>query len=647
MALVKTSKLTRRAAASSPSEAKPGLLTGSAENTPLSERRAQDRSRVRREKVAERIGSATEQLAAGFTEAAAAAEQLRRALDQIGTAAEEAAGASSESRNAVERLAIVFAEARDQAELSHRKTDALQSLLIEVSAQIDSSVSSVQDNAARQLATVDIVATLERHATSVGDITGTVGDISDQTNLLALNAAIEAARAGEQGRGFAVVAGEVRAFAEVSEKSSREVQGLANMIAGEIRAIAARIKTAAQLAQAEAENGRAASAMLSTVRADMGAITDGARAILIAAVEVGNGTREALLGAEQIASAAEEQSAAAAEAERAVQQQSTSLEQSQKAAQALAVLAERLLAGTAGNASAEQVGSAAEELSAAVQELSGTAGEILTAIEQISRGAQVQGSATQQSMAAMGQIEKASSTTRAAAAAAVDRVEAITPLLSNGREMVVKLGESVEASGRETQAVIGLIDSLDKSARSIEKIVDRIAMVAVQTNMLAVSGSIEAARASEAGRGFAVVSSDIRSLARDAAENADRMRDVVRQIQDQIAAVRSDLSQIVAVSAGDIGKNHAIIERLATVEVDMAGLRAMASETLAGSESGLALVRDVLVGTQQTAAAAQETSGAASESAAAARQQARAAEDLAAAIEEIASLADELQVAES
>ena len=89
------------------------------------------------------------------------------------------------------------------------------------------------------------------------------------------------------------------------------------------------------------------------------------------------------------------------------------------------------------------------------------------------------------------------------------------------------------------------------------------------------------------------------------------------------------------------------VERLATVEVDMAGLRAMASETLAGSESGLALVRDVLVGTQQIAAAAQETSGTASESAAAARQQARAAEDLAAAIEEIASLADELQVAES
>ena len=247
----------------------------------------------------------------------------------------------------------------------------------------------------------------------------------------------------------------------------------------------------------------------------------------------------------------------------------------------------------------------------------------------------------------MGQIEKASSTTRSAAAAAVDRVEAITPLLSNGREMVVKLGDSVEASGRETQAVIGLIGSLEKSARSIAKIVDRIAMVAVQTNMLAVSGSIEAARANEAGRGFAVVSSDIRNLARDAADNADSMRDVVRQIQDQIAAVRSDLSQIVAVSAGDIGKNHAIIERLATVEVDMAGLRARASETLAGAESGLALVRDVLVGTQQIAAAAQETSGAASESAAAARQQARAAEDLAAAIEEIASLADELQVAES
>ena len=53
-------------------------------------------------------------------------------------------------------------------------------------------------------------------------------------------------------------------------------------------------------------------------------------------------------------------------------------------------------------------------------------------------------------------------------------------------------------------------------------------MVSIQTNMLAVNGSVEAARAGDFGKGFAVVSKDIRSLARDFGENAGRIKDTVQ-----------------------------------------------------------------------------------------------------------------------
>jgi methyl-accepting chemotaxis protein len=165
--------------------------------------------------------------------------------------------------------------------------------------------------------------------------------------------------------------------------------------------------------------------------------------------------------------------------------------------------------------------------------------------------------------------------------------------------------------------------------------------------MLAVSGSIEAARTGDAGRGFAIVSSDIRNLARDASENADRIKDVVRQIRDQIIDVRRDLEQNAAIGEAELAKNTLMAERLGAVEADVNDLRQGSAAILAGSETILTSIREVRLGAEQVAAVAEQAGSAAAQAATAARQQARGAEDLAAAIEEIASLADELQIVES
>ena len=575
-------------------------------------------------------------------------EELRRSLEQIAAAAEEAAGASQESQAAVDSLGAIFAQGRERAYSSRSKAESLQALLTEAGSQIELLVAAVQENSERQLRSVDIVGTLEAQAANIGEITRAVGDVSDQTNLLALNAAIEAARAGDHGRGFSVVADEVRAFAETSENSAREVQKLAEFVASEVRTVAARIKAAAEQARREAQSGREVVGALDVIRKDMVVIADGAQATLIATEAAEAGAREAQKGAESVASAAEQQSSATTEAQQAVEQQSKALDQSQQTALALAELAEGLQNETSTAATdAEQLASAAEELSATVQELSGAASEILKAIDQISLGAQAQAAATQQSSAAMAQIEKAAVSMRITAAEASERIVNLAPKITANREAVSQLSNAISAGFNETMSVSNVLATLEKSSRRIEKIVDGIALVAVQTNMLAVSGSVEAARAREFGRGFAVVSSDIRNLSRQSSENAGRAKDVALAIQSQIAAVRRDLEVMAAAAQAEIRKNQAVVDRLTSVEAELTDLGRGSAELLTAADSILNSVRQVVAGTQQISAASEEASGAAAQCASAARQQAKGAEELAAAIEDIASLADELQSTKS
>ncbi|OWT80776.1 MULTISPECIES: methyl-accepting chemotaxis protein [unclassified Achromobacter] len=69
----------------------------------------------------------------------------------------------------------------------------------------------------------------------MGDIVGTIDSIAFQTNILALNAAVEAARAGGHGKGFAVVASEVRALAQRSSASAKEIRKLIDTSVEQIR----------------------------------------------------------------------------------------------------------------------------------------------------------------------------------------------------------------------------------------------------------------------------------------------------------------------------------------------------------------------------------------------------------------------------
>jgi methyl-accepting chemotaxis protein PixJ len=85
------------------------------------------------------------------------------------------------------------------------------------------------------------------------------------------------------------------------------------------------------------------------------------------------------------------------------------------------------------------------------------------------------------------------------------------------------------------------LKQLSESSRKISRVVSLISNFTTQTHLLALNASIEAARAGDYGRGFAVVADEVRSLARQSANAATEIEQLVQEIQMGTAEVSTIL----------------------------------------------------------------------------------------------------------
>lgn len=101
-------------------------------------------------------------------------------------------------------------------------------------------------------------------------------------------------------------------------------------------------------------------------------------------------------------------------------------------------------------------------------------------------------------------------------------------------ERVNESAVKAEESKNSMTELIRAMERISESSKKIENIIEDIADIASQTNLLSLNASIEAARAGEAGRGFAVVADQIGKLATDSAQSAVNTKELISKTLEEI-----------------------------------------------------------------------------------------------------------------
>jgi methyl-accepting chemotaxis protein len=281
------------------------------------------------------------------------------------------------------------------------------------------------------------------------------------------------------------------------------------------------------------------------------------------------------------------------------------------------------------------VAATSQELASSSEEMNASTQQVSSAIQQISKGSQSQATQVEETAKIMEQMSQSVEDVTSRAQSATESASRTTSTADEGRKAVLDAVNKM----RSIQIVVNdsakTIENLGKRSEEIGQIVDVITGITDQTNLLALNAAIEAARAGEQGRGFAVVAEEVKNLAEDSREAADRIANMIKEIQGETGKAVDGMQR----GTKEVEEGMIAVETTDKSFGEITKMAAISAEDILAISEATTLQK---TGTERVAKSVDGIASVAEESASASEESASSTEELTASMEEMTARAQEL-----